>query len=88
MLENEAGKVCPFSNYKEHNFDVSTKGDVLVKKYDVAQGKFVMSKLEENKFDHYCIGSNWHLSGDEENPMKMKLFTCEEPCGGRKPCIR
>merc|ERR1711976_915410 len=86
LLENEAGKVCPFSNYKEHNFDVIPKGDILVEKYDVAQRKFVMSKLEEKKLNHYCIGSNWQ--GEKENPMKMKVFTCDEPCGGRKPCIR
>ena len=41
--------------------------------------------------DDYCIGPSWHLFGDAEeltNPMKVKLFHCKKPCGGKKPCVR
>ena len=50
------------------------------------------SKLDQSEYHHVCIGPIWHLQiGGEnqiENPMKVKMFTCKEPCDGKKPCIR
>ena len=51
----------------------------------------VWSKLDQSEYHDVCIGPIWHLRVGEnriENPMKVKMFTCKEPCDGKKPCIR
>ena len=61
-----------------------------MKKYDKTGS--VWSKLDRSEYHDVCIGPTWHLQiGGEnqiENPMKVKMFTCKEPCDGKKPCIR
>ena len=60
-----------------------------MKKYDKTGP--VWSKLDQSEYHDVCIGPIWHLRGGEnqiENPMKVKMFTCKEPCDGKKPCIR
>ena len=76
LSPEDPGVTCPFNEYEVTHTNFEVQGN------EIAYG-FKKDKRIKMTNEHYCIGSTWR-----GGHLFNALFTCKEPCDGRKPCLR
>jgi hypothetical protein len=82
-----------FEAFEDFEYNATTNMIEITKlAFSQTRGAYQETIFINQADQNYCVGPTWNNVGlhvdNLQEPIKMKIFMCREPCNGKKPCVR